>query len=197
MALDPTWVGGVLVAVEAAALRQLIVCLRSPGRYPEGRRDVQGSVDDGYAHALTAKLASVIQHVTDLRQPAHETEDGEVEEERLEDVLARADLYDQCKQLTDALELAATARTANRRCRSVQLAEGFVLIPVILLLPVPLWPAIADAHILTGGWLHVANTLLAIAGAAVLTLFAVAIWADNELDKALVAQAPKRERIGA
>jgi len=195
--LEPAWVGGILVAAEAAALRQLIVCFRAPGRYPDRRPDVERSIQDGYSYGLTAKLALVIRRVTELRQPAHETEDGEVEAEPIEDVLARADLFEECEQLTDALEVATAARTACRRCRSMQLAQGFALIPVILLLPVPLWPAIADAYLLRGGWLHVASTLLVVAAAAVLALFALAIRADNELDKALVAQAPRRERIGA
>jgi hypothetical protein len=197
VALDPAWLGALLAGVEAAAFRQLVVCLRAPGRYTDDRSDIRRSIEDGYAYGLTAQLSRVVERVLELRAPGGETEDGSVEPEPIEDVLARADLTSDCNRLADALEEVTEAKAAARRCRAIQLAEAVALIPAMLLLPIPVWPTIADAHILTGALLHVANTVLAVSALAAGILFFMSIWADNVLDKALVSQAPRRERIGA
>jgi hypothetical protein len=193
--LDAAW-ATVLVAAEAAALRQATTCLRAPGRYSARRDEVQQSVEDGYSYTLTPRLSSVVQRVFDRRRPERETEDGVVPAEPIADVLASADLYDECDELVDALRETVDARWCSRRCVVIQVAEGVAVLVIMLLLPVALWPPLTDDHLVTGSLLHVSNTVLGIAAVAATVLFFAAIWADNAFDKALVQHKPRRERIG-
>jgi hypothetical protein len=193
--LDPGWLA-LLLAAEGAALGQAVICFRAPGRYPDKRRDVQDSIDEGAANHLTSTLVEVIERVDGLREPAHETEDGPVEVQPIGDVLASTDLHAERETLIDAFYYVTGARQCIRRCRHLYLAQGAALITAMLLLPVLLWPEASGDHIVEGAWLHVALTVLAIAGLSALALFIATIRADNELDKALVEQDPRREHIG-
>lgn len=195
MGLDPGWLT-LLLAVEGGALTQTVICFRAPGRYPDRRRDVEDAVEEGHANHLTSALGDVIRRVDDLREPAHDTEDGFVEAQPIEDVLASADLHDDCETLRRALDHANGAVHCVRRCRRLYLALGVALIPAMLLFPVFLWPEVSGEHIVKGAALHVALTVLVIASLTALVLFIATIRADNELDKSLVEQAPRRDRIG-
>ena len=195
MGLDPAW-ATLLVAAEGAALRQVTICFRAPGRYAARRDDIDQSVEDGYSNTLTRRLGTVIQRVFDIRRPERETNDGTVPAEPIEDVLASADLFDECEELADALQLTLDARICATRCVRLQVAEGFALCAVMLLLPIALWQPLTDDRLLTGAPLHVVNTLLALAAVAAAALFMSAIWAENALDRALVRHQVVDEHIG-
>lgn len=195
MGLDPAW-ATVLVVGEGAALKHVTTCLRAPGRYASRHDDVEQSVEDGYSNALTPTLSTVIQRVVDVRRPERETEDGQVPAEPIEDVLASADLYDECEQLVDSLEGATAARAYVRRCVALNIAQGIALSVAMLLVPVALWPPLADGDLLSGAALHASNTILTLAVLAVVVLFVLTIFAENALDKALVRHRAHGEHIG-
>lgn len=196
MALDPAWIWAVLVGVEVTGARKVVQCMHAGGRYRDNRDDVRDSVRDGYTYRLTESLAEVIRQVDGLREPAHETEDGWVEATPIEDILDTADLHAEKRQLQVALEEAIRARACARRCRGVDYSLGAALVPVLLLVPIPTWPLVADRDILTGGWLYVILTLIAVFAVASLVLFILEIRAENDLEVALGEQGPSRERIG-
>jgi hypothetical protein len=196
VALDPAWIWAVLAGVELAGARKVVQCMHARGRYPDKRQDVRDSVRDGYTYRLTESLAEVIRQVDGLREPAHETEDGWVEATPIEDILATADLHAEKEQLQLALEDAIRARACARRCRGLDYGLGAALVPVLLLVPIPAWPLVADRDIVTGGWLYVILTLIAVFAVASLVLFVLAIRAEDDLQVALLEQGPSRERIG-
>lgn len=197
MVLDPTWVGGILVALEAGAGRQAVQSFRARSRFPDRRDDVRQSKSDGYAGRVTQSLSAMTQRVIDVRVPERTDEDGTTPAQAIGDVLARADVHEEIEAVIDAFEDAVNARRCARRCRQVHRGLGGTLVSTMLLMPVPFWPYVADAYILTGTWLHVTNTLLAVTSLASLGLFAGTISAEGALTEALLAQKPDHVRIGS
>lgn len=200
MALDPTWVWGILTASEALAGKQIVHSFRAPARFRENRQDVRQAKADGYSGQATTALSALTERVISFREPRHETEDGVVEAQPIADVLASTQLHKEVDIVTLAFEGAVEAKRCTRRCRHIHLGLGSCLVPVMVLVPIPLWPYLdkgPNDDLVTGVTLHVAITVLAIFVAASLILFLVSVWAENMLEKSLDAQKPDRARIGS
>jgi hypothetical protein len=200
MALDPGWVWAILTGSEALAGQQMVRSFRAPGRFVDAGDGIRQAKADGYAGHVTQALSALTERVIDVREPGHETEDGPVEPQPVADVLARTDLLQEVDVVIAAFEEAVDAKRCCRRCRHVHLALGATLLPVMLLLPIPLWPYLERPRgedLLNGGVLHAADTVLALAIVASLILFFISIWAENALSTALQAQKPDRARIGS
>lgn len=200
MALEPAWVWAILSASEALAVRQAVQSFRAPSRLLDQGDGVREAKEDGYSGSATTALADLTERVGDLRAPAQETEDGLIEPQPVADILAMTDIRQEVKRVTTAFEEAVDARRCARRCRGIYIALGVTLLPVILLIPVPLWPHLSnkgDDAILTGASLHVANTLLGVAVVVSLVLFGLSIRAEHLFAKSLVANRPDNARIGS
>lgn len=193
--LDPTW-AGLLVVAEAGVLKQTTHCLRARGRYAKRKREIDQSVEDGYSNTLTPALAKVVAEVIGLRGGGGQVGGDAVPLQPIEDVLASGDLYQECEDLQAALEDAVGARQAERRSIWIQRFEAAALIVVMLILPITVWPALGDEYIVDGPPLHVLNGALGIAAVMAAGFFLLSIWAENNLEAALVKHRGADARIG-